>query len=392
MILREELVVTVEDPQATTILNAQSISGVVSQLDEPMKGIVEPLLDLTTWSMEPATQSSRIQLQFGAKAGSTKSGSKWTRSTFDLELFGLLRSQFHESHQMAVRIPVDVQRRGHPQRSSWIDVYLKRVEGAKTKKPVFIRDGIIISDVRTRILRDVYAIVVIDDPPLTEFLGDAENPAHTEWHEESSHFKGKYINGAPTLRFIRNAVADMCQMLSEAMEEDDPELLLDVFSVGTSTGDRRNWPVEFASATSDEGGESTRLRSLKAKARKPRSWRLSRREGGFRISGQGEEPSRGIEVLVAYDRRGGNPLRKFSTTDFQLDHAPIEIAAHGARIEITSPNSLVVYPEADHFDVIVTGFDRNRDLFLQARPGENSHVSAVCETKWRSSEPDVRRM
>ncbi|MFN9720376.1 MAG: hypothetical protein ACK58L_16890 [Planctomycetota bacterium] len=369
VILREELVVTVEDPDGTTILNAQSLRGVVADLEETLKGLIEPLLDLTTWSMGEATQFSLIPLQFSAKAGSAKSGSKWTRSNFDPELFALLRLHFHEKQQLAVRIPVEVQRRGHPQKDSWFDVYLMRAEGAKTKKPFFIRDGIIITDVRSRILRDVYAIVVIDDPPLTEFLGDAENPAHTEWHEESSHFKGKYVHGAPTLRFIRNAVCDMCQMLTEAVEEDDPELLLDVFSVGTSTGDRRNWPVEFASASSNDGGETTRLRSLKEKSRKPRSYRLSRREGGFRISGQSEQPSRGIEVLVAYDRRGGNPLRKFSTTDFQLGHAPIEIVSHGARIEITSPNSLVVYPEADQFDVIVTGFDRNRDLFLQARPG-----------------------
>lgn len=368
VILREELIVTVEDADQTTILNAQSLRQVVTHLSEPMKGLLEPLLDLTTWALECQSNNDFIAIQFAAKATAGKNSSKWTAAAFDQELFSLLRRQFHESKQLTVRIPVDVQRRGQSIKSTRFDVYLHRVEGAMTKKPVFIRDGIIISDVRTRIIRDVYAIVVIDDPPLTEFLGDAENPAHTEWHEESSHFKGKYVNGAVTLRFIRNAVADMCQMLSDAMEEDDPELLLDVFSVGTSS-DRRSWPVEFLSASSDDGGETTRLKSLKAKVRKPRSFRLSRREGGFRIAGHSESTARGIEVHVAYDRRGGNPLRKFSTTDFQLDRSPIEIVAHGARVEVESPNSMVVYPESDSFDVIVTGFDRNRDLFLQARPG-----------------------
>ena len=368
VILREELVITVEDADQATVLNAQSIRQVVSHLNEPMKGQLEPLLDLTTWALNCQSESDFLSLKFASKSQGSKNTGKWTASSFDSETFAQLRRQFHDAKQIAVRIPVEVQRRGQSAKATRFDVFLHRVDGAKIKKPVFIRDGIIISDVRTRMIRDVYAIVVTDDPPLTEFLGDAENPAHTEWHEESSHFKGKYINGATTLRFIRNAVADMCQMLSDAVKEDDPELLLDVFSVGTSS-DRRSYPVDFASASSGDGGESTRLKSLKARARKPRSFRLSRREGGFRIAGQAEPTSRGIEVHVAYDRRGGNPLRKFSTTDLQLDRAPIEIAAHGARVEVTGPNSLVVFPESDTFDVIVTGFDRNRDLFLQARPG-----------------------
>ena len=124
----------------------------------------------------------------------------------------------------------------------------ERAEGSPQKRPMFIRDGIVISDVRCRLMRDVYAIVTVDDAPLTGFLGDAENPAHTEWSEETSHFKGKYVNGAATLRFVRNAVSDLCQMLAEAADDDDPELLLDVFSIGTAhTG--QGMPVEFSSMT-----------------------------------------------------------------------------------------------------------------------------------------------
>jgi hypothetical protein len=39
----------------------------------------------------------------------------------------------------------------------------------------------------------------------------------------------------------------------------------------------------------------------------------------------------------------------------------------GAHFEIPEPNRLVVYPEQSAFEVLVTGFDPNRDLFLQAR-------------------------
>lgn len=55
---------------------------------------------------------------------------------------------------------------------------LNGLRGQPQKRPMFIRDGIVISDVRSRLMRDVYAIVAIDDAPLTGFLGDAENPAY----------------------------------------------------------------------------------------------------------------------------------------------------------------------------------------------------------------------
>ena len=78
-------------------------------------------------------------------------------------------------------------------------------------------------------------------------------------------------------------------------------------------------------------------------------------------------------MLVAYDRRGGNPLRKYSMTDFQLDKDPIQIEAKNAIIEIRDPNQLMVYPVSDEFSVVVTGFDVNRDLFLQARNSQETN-------------------
>ena len=90
---------------------------------------------------------------------------------------------------------------------------------------------------------------------------------------------------------------------------------------------------------------------------------------------------------MAYDRRGGSPLRKYSTTDFRLDQKPIQIDARNARVEICEPNQLLVHPVSDEFSVIVTGFDVNRDLFLQARncPVKNGSVRNSREPQLTST-------
>ena len=374
VILRDELVVTIEGANTQTVLNSRTMAGILSAASETVRQPLKPLFDLTSWILTRQAANSQMNL----RAAGVTCQTKWNQKSITSEVFNLIRRSFVDSGRLALRVPVDVQHRSGVLKTTHFDIYLEKAEGSLQKRPVFIRDGIIISDVRSRLIRDLIAIVTIDDPPLTEFLGDAENPAHTEWHEETSHFKGKYVNGAAILRFIRNSVADLCQMLTEAVEDEDPEMLLDVFSVGLASSDsNQKWTVEFASMTSRSSAKSedgtARLQKLKTKSRHPRSWRLSRKAGGFRLSGrpQPEEINCGIEVLIAYDCRSGSALRKYSITDFQLDHDPITIQAEGVHIEIPEPNRLVVYPERDTFEVLVTGFDPNRDLFLQARTSKS---------------------
>jgi len=391
-ILNEDLVVTVEDADTQTVLNARTLGSIVSECSDALRESITPLLNLAQWAFQqdiipqgsptlkdPVTDNRSLIVlsSFSGKA------SKWNRKAIDDSAFEQMRIALQEPGRIVVRIPALVQHRNGFSKLSYFDAYMERAEGSHQKRPLFIRDGIVISDVRSRLMRDVYAIVAIHDTPLTGFLGDAENPAHTEWSEETSHFKGKYVNGAATLRFIRNAVPDLCQMLAEAADDDDPELLLDVFSVGTGH-DKPGLPVEFSSMSSKgNGATKERLKKLNESPRRQKTFRLSSRQGGFRIgsSAQAMNPLQPIEVLVAYDRRGGSSLRKYSTTDFRLDQKPICIEARNARIEFPDPNQLIVYPANEEFSVVVTGFDVNRDLFLQARnsPVENSGKKTLPE-------------
>jgi len=367
VILHDELVVTIEDPESLTVLNSQSLPGIVEQSAEAIRQAVLPLLSLTLWALDQQKSHEVRLLEM-----TTRGLPKWNRKSIAAACLKELQQAFNDGSRIALRIPVEIQRRQGATRSTWFDVWLERCEGSHQKRPLFVRDGIIISDVRSRMIRDLHAIVTVEDPPLTEFLGDAENPAHTEWHEESSHFRGKYVNGAATLRFIRNAVSDLCQLLQEAVDTGDAELLLDVFSVGSSA-DRPSWPVSFPATSSRDQSDDVRerLSALKSRPRKPPAFRLSRRDGGFRIAGRSRSWSHTIEVAVAYDRRGGSPLRHYVPADFQLGKSPIHIEVVGAAIEIPEPNRIIVLPGAAEFEVTVDGFDLNRDLFLQTIRGRS---------------------
>ena len=364
-ILRNDLIVTVEDADSKTVLDAQSLQAIGSKLRPDLQLMLRPLIDLTTWALKQPLQDSLILLP-----DSHQTSTMTPEQVSQKLVANQLRQAFQEQGRVTVRIPVTVQTTVGPPRPTHFDAFIERAEGSLQKRPMFIRDGIVIADVRTRPTRDVNAIVSITDQPLTAFLGDAENPAHTEWSEESSHFKGKYLNGAATLRQIRNSVAALCQTLTESADDKDPVLLLDVFSTRTTNG-QAGLPVNFPAMSSKSAHSSLlRLKALSARPAQARLFGVSSRKGGFRVasrakSGQICAP---LDVFVAYDRRGGSPLRKYVATDFQLDHDPILIKSHNAIVQVLEPNHLIIYPQHPDFDVIVTGFDVNRDLFLKAHP------------------------
>ena len=365
-ILNGQLVVTVEDADARCVMDSASLEAVLKTCGRTLQQSMSPLIALTKWSLTQQDHllccTSLLQEQFGGGMGISPPESIKSK----------LRSVWAESGRVSLRIPVTVHLNDGTPRTSFFDAFVERAEGSLQKRPVFVRDGIVISDVRTRPIRDVNAIISITDPVLTAFLGDAENPAHTEWSEESSHFKGKYLHGAATLRFVRNAVAEVCQTLVESADDEDSVLLLDVFSVGAGKN-QVGVPVNFAAMSSKASApDFSRLKLAPSTPRRRKPFRLNSRKGGFRVAeASGSKDSCGrLDVFVAYDCRRGNPLTRFAETDFRLDAEPVLIKSHLAIVQVMAPNHLVIYPQKAGFSVTVAGFDINRDLFVQVRAAE----------------------
>ncbi len=362
-ILNHELVITVEGPNSQLVVSADSIFDVVNSFSPAQQALVKPLLDLAVWGMDRRSQGMPL-LNLPDRVAAPK----WSKKLFDDDVFDEVRELYSTYQKVALRVPIMVRQKGGDDQVSHFDIFLEKAEGSHLKRPLFIREGILVSEVRSKLTRELRAIVCVDDPALARCLGDAENPAHTDWSESSSHFKGKYVNGTATLRFVKNAVAEICQMLARDPSEEDPRLLLDVFSIA-SDDDRQGFLVDYEILQSAAQKAAKRSpRELSGPSR-PKPFRVRRRKGGFRIfygDRKSERPTK-LEVKVAYDRRNGNPLRKYSAEDFDLAEAPIQFATDGAEIEFLDGNELLVHVEDDTFDIAVTGFDANRDLYLDVR-------------------------
>lgn len=362
-ILNHELVVTVEGPNSQVVISSDSIDSVVSTFSPTQQAQITPLLELAMWGLEKRTTGLPI-LNLHDRLNSPK----WSKKLLPEDILDELRERYSGYQKVGLRIPVMVRQRGLEDQVSHFDIFMEKADGSHLKRPLFIREGILVSDVRSKLTRELRSIVCIEDAPLARLLGDAENPSHTDWSESSAHFKGKYTNGASTLRFVKNAVTEICQMLAQDPSEEDPRLLLDVFSISTEDS-KQGYLVDYEMLKSaQEKARNIGRRQISGES-KPKPFRVRRRKGGFRIffgDRRSEQPER-IEVRVAYDRRNGNPLKKYAAEDFHLGRKPIDVEATGATVEILDGNHMMIEVRDSTFDIAVTGFDANRDLYLEAK-------------------------
>jgi hypothetical protein len=229
----------------------------------------------------------------------------------------------------------------------------------------FVRQGITIENPKARRPRGVRWILVVNDPSLSAFLGDAENPAHTEWQRSSPKFKAKYRLGPSTLDFVRSVPANVATLLSRPAEGRDPDLLRHIFSLASDAA----IPSPVRPEPTPEGSKQRTLEeSVPQTLGKNGTLVLASVRTGFRLRGRvDKEAPRRLEVLAAYDVLRGNPFRRYSPLDFRMDKS-IAVQARGAGIVTRQENRLELEIKAPEFEVLVTRFDENRDLRVKVRP------------------------
>ena len=76
--------------------------------------------------------------------------------------------------------------------------------------------------------------------PLSTLLGDAENPAYTDWQERATRLKERYDWGTYTMRFVRNAPQRIVNQLVAQPEGRDEDLLKSIFYLDLETDDGRD--------------------------------------------------------------------------------------------------------------------------------------------------------
>ena len=364
-ILSGELVVTVRSDSEATLIAAKTIAQVAEATDGTFATQISPLFDLALAALN-ADGWQELSLPPDVEAP------KWERACIADAVRDAIQIQLENHEVVKLRVPVCVRERrsaDEQQHASEFKVVLRRDVSSDDGQIVFIRKGLIISDVRhnNRQVRcpGVRALVIIENGALAQMLGDSENPAHTQWQYQL--VKDKYIKAGVCINYVASSAPSILRLLSDEQKKADPSLLIDLFSlpsesdVGPKTRQKRKKP----------GGQNE-APPLSALSTKLKRFRVQKLEDGFVIRrGDAAAPlPPAIELKVAYDVRRGNALAKYRPPDFRLGLGAIHCAYAGCEHTEFGDNWLIVKINQPDFEIRVTGFDTRRDLHVDAKVKE----------------------
>lgn len=369
-ILMGHLSVTIATPGGEVTMDASSIIRRVESMGGNVAAELLPVITLAEWAQ---TRIPTEFMELGAPDPEIKQS--WSRDLVPAEVIKEVRAGLAQRQRLALRVPMAVQPRNSGAQPTFFHVFLEHSD-EDSEKPVFIRDELIISDVKSPRVQQVRALVIVENGPLATLLRDAETPAHTQWNQDTSNFKNKYKFGTGAITFVRLSVSELLRVVNQADQQPDPAITVDFFSIP---------------ASSDEDNVAGRRRKPKPKPGpgpdtipppppppRPRRFRIDKLMGGFVIrAGDAQAPIPSlIDVRVAYDVRRGNPLRKYDEADFDLGSLPIVHDAGDGGVDVLTAagNQMVIAVKRPGFRLEVTGFDPDRDLYVRAEVKEESDV------------------
>jgi len=369
-ILRGSMEVEVVQGTQTTVISENSINDVVMSwagLDEKERVVTQRQLEFCRKAdrIKMADKESYFELSVPRSYGSPR-----MQNLFESEeVYEKARGRYRSGEIVALELKVSFRKNktGEALDDSFL-VYLQRDDELEQADETFIRDGLTI--IGEGYIREagVRALVLADwpDAPLNEFLGDAENPAHTNWFPGTKHFKGKYSPGKAVLEYIQRSALRLANTLGKVEGELLEDLLDDIFGIST----------EHDSRTREKKPNKRRGRKKPPKIEPRKRLRYvetSKLKNGFRVSRASDAtdtPDR-VVIKMAYEAEGvGKPFSEHHPADFNLtdNEGDLSIEMKGCRELRCEPNLLELSVEDASFSVSVVGFDPKRDLWTDAKP------------------------
>jgi hypothetical protein len=145
-----------------------------------------------------------------------------------------LRERYKAGEMLYIRAPLAVRLKkgGGRTRDTYIDLFLKPSQAGERPQTLVVRGAITVpTEGKKAHLTDCHAAVVADDALISQLLGDAENPAHTQWNERAEKLRANWTGAHLALRKVRSVLHEIHALVADRIDRDDPMALVDFFSI-----------------------------------------------------------------------------------------------------------------------------------------------------------------
>lgn len=269
-----------------------------------------------------------------------------------------LREKFNSGEIISLKVPVQIKEVNSESIDTYFDVFIRKKKDNSPADEYYVRSGITITDIKMIPGFPVRSLFIAEDEAIAKFLGDAETPAHTDWKERTEGFAEKYEHARRKLRFIKKGVSSIINYVYLPPKELKTDFLKDIFYVN----------VEPEIEKEEEEDTSGKVKEEIPRP-KPRKYQLTKIDGGFRLTNSKNEiePPLKIRISCAYDTRKGNPFNNYELYDFDIGNSEFTISTISCTISHRKENKIELTIEEKEFNLVVTGFDKMRDLIIDVK-------------------------
>ena len=370
-ILMGELEVKLESPEKFWLINAETLATHRELLPATEAAVIE----FASWaSIAKPAEVVSLSEQAAVKP-------QWAQISEQLlpeAKLDEIRARLEKDQRVAIKIPVRVRPKfdGGQEEMSFFTVYLATCRDSG-HRPIFLRDGIVITDVRSPLMSGTRSLVVADDPPLAGLLGDAEGVNHTQWQKDSPKFHGRYVHGPDTIKFVSRSVFEIMQRLHAGETKGDPNLLLHIFYLPTDEG-----AVERKKKPEPGKPDVPPPPPPPPPPPKPKRFVLESIKGGFLLkpgSTAFESLPAKLRIEAGYAVRRGNAIKRWASDDFAFMRQPLRQDPKPSGVMVTREDGNCIELEIRKPDFLfgVSGFDTKRDLVVRAIELKGDHEADV---------------
>ena len=378
-ILRGKLTVeVVSESDEVQVIDGSTIDSIVESQPPETAAHIKPIIAL-------AKACLAVPESIELKAPPGTGAPKWDPSNITEQALQKIHDELEVSKVVALRVPMRIRTKGDEPVPCLFEVFVQRDAGISDGQILFVREGIIITDVRPRRTSGIRALVVVDEGPLATFLGDAENPSHTQWQAEL--VRDKYTFHRASIDYIVQSVPSILSLIGQQQKKPDTSLLIDLFSLPAEDGVKTKQKKQKRK----EGGEIEPEELDIPKTLK--RYVIEKRAHGFvvRRGDNGATRPPELSIKAAYGVRRGSPFAKYNPADFRLGLGGVECTPMGCEIVDFEDNWMLVRVDDDDFEVAVTGFDTShRDLHVEVKiKGEDAEAGTQQDAPQQAQAQEV---
>lgn len=156
-------------------------------------------------------------------------------TTFSEKNLELLRDNLADEKIVWVRFPIVISPKDKSKQKSYFDVYLKSSDELKETEEAYIRNDLYIGKEKKlfQTYGKSFGLVLAEDGPISDFLGDAEEASHLCWNAKEEKVIEKYRAIGTKLRIVRTSLPKLYRLLRKHDTETDETLLNDFLAVST---------------------------------------------------------------------------------------------------------------------------------------------------------------